>query len=243
MLSVSIGSIALTQDVFRAMIKEEMNSNRRGISMKIIAINGSPKKEGNTAHALKLVLEPLEKAGYETEIIQIGGEVIGGCRACGLCGKNKDEQCVIKSDSVNECIQKLKAADGILLGSPVHYSGISGAMKSFLDRAFYVAGANGNLFRHKVAAGIVAVRRSGGTAALDQLYKYLMYSEMLLPSSNYWHVIHGATPGEVLSDAEGVQIMSLLGTNMAWLLSLVEAGKGLQSEPEAVKKVRTNFIR
>lgn len=211
--------------------------------MKIVAINGSPKKEGNTAHALRLVLEPLEKAGYETEIIHIGGVAIGGCLACGVCGKTKDEKCVITNDSVNDCIQKLKEADGIILGSPVHYSGISGAMKSFLDRVFYVAGANGNLFRHKVAAGIVAVRRSGGTAALDQLYKYLMYSEMLLPSSNYWHVIHGATPGEVLSDTEGVQIMSLLGANMAWTLSLVEAGNRHLSKPDAVKKVRLNFIR
>jgi multimeric flavodoxin WrbA len=211
--------------------------------MKIIAINGSPKKEGNTFHALGIVTGPLKEAGFEVEVLHIGGQTIKGCTACGMCAKNKNERCVIETDSVNEWIQKIKSADALLIGSPVHYSGISAGTKAFLDRAFYVAGANGNFFRHKIGAGLVAVRRSGGTAALDQLYKYLLYSEMLLPTSNYWAVIHGAMPGEVLQDAEGVQILETLGKNMAWLLNLVENGKGKVEAPEAERKVRMNFIR
>jgi len=211
--------------------------------MKIIAINGSPKANGNTFHALNIAIEPLRESGYEIEVLHVGKDLIHGCTACGLCAKNKNERCVIETDSVNEWIQKIKMADALLIGSPVHYSGISATTKAFLDRAFYVAGANGNLFRHKVGAGLVAVRRSGGTAALDQIYKYLFYSEMLLPTANYWNVIHGAAPGEVLQDAEGVQILETLGKNMAWLLALVENGKDTVEAPAAARKVRMNFIR
>ena len=137
----------------------------------------------------------------------------------------------------------MKGADGIILGSPVHYAGISATMKSFLDRAFYVAGSNGGLFRHKVGAGLVAVRRSGGLPAFQQLNNYLLYSEMLVPASNYWNVIHGRAPGEVAQDAEGVQIMRVLGKNMAWLLKLAAAGKGVVEEPAREDKTMTHFIR
>lgn len=116
-------------------------------------------------------------------------------------------------------------------------------MKSFLDRAFYVAGANGGMMRHKVGAALVAVRRSGGVTTFDQLSHYINYSEMLIPTSNYWNVIHGAAPGEALQDKEGVQIMRVLGKNMAWLLKLVENGRGKVSEPERENKVFMNFIR
>ena len=138
---------------------------------------------------------------------------------------------------------KMKEADGIILGSPVHFSSISATMKAFLDRAFYVAGNHGGLFRHKVGAAVVAVRRSGGLPAVDQLNHYLSYAEMIIPTSNYWNVIHGTAPGEALEDEEGVQIMRILGRNMAWLLKLVANGEGSVEEPRRERKVYTNFIR
>lgn len=211
--------------------------------MKVIAINGSPKKEGNTYQALQMVGAELAAAGIDFEILHIGHKLIHGCTACGKCAVNKDEKCVQKTDDLNFWIQQMKAADGIIIGSPVHYSGIAGTMKSFLDRAFYVAGSNGGLFRHKVAAAVVAVRRSGGSATLDSLYHYLTYSEMIIATSNYWNVIHGRIPGEVGQDAEGVQIMRVLGKNMAWLLKMKEASSGSIEPPQKEKKEITNFIR
>ena len=211
--------------------------------MKVIAINGSPKAEGNTFFALKTVAAELEKQGIAVEMLHVGNQDIRGCIACGLCAKNKNEKCVLPGDAVNDGIQKMKAADGIILGSPVHYSGIGASMKAFLDRAFYVAGANGGLFRHKVGATLVAVRRSGGVTTFDQLNHYVLYSEMLVPASNYWNVIHGAKPGEAAMDKEGVQIMRVLGRNMAWLLKLVENGRGKVVEPEKEPKVYMNFVR
>jgi multimeric flavodoxin WrbA len=211
--------------------------------MKVIAINGSPKKEGNTYHALRLVCEQLEAKGIETEILQVGLKNVKACTACGMCAKNQDETCIIKNDIVNEYIQKMKEADGILLGSPVHYASLGAAMKSFLDRVFYVSGVNGNLFRHKVGASIAAVRRSGGLPTFNELNNYLNYSEMMIPTSNYWNVIHGTTPGEVLQDEEGVQIMRVLGKNMAYLLEVMNHAKGKVEAPAPEKKAFTNFIR
>ncbi|BCG45544.1 NADPH-dependent FMN reductase [Citrifermentans bremense] len=211
--------------------------------MKMVAFNGSPNREGNTYHAIKLVAAELEKEGIETEIIHVGNKTIRGCIACMQCAKNQDEQCALKDDEVNEWVQKMKGADAILLGSPVHYSGIGGTMKSFLDRAFFVGGVNGSLFRHKVGACVVAVRRSGGVTTFDQLNHFINYSEMLVATSNYWNVIHGRVPGEALKDEEGVQIMSVLGKNMAWLMKLVQHGKGAVPAPEKEAKVMTNFVR
>ncbi|MEZ0537752.1 flavodoxin family protein [Caldicellulosiruptoraceae bacterium PP1] len=210
--------------------------------MKVVAFNGSPRKEGNTYHALKIISEELNKEGIEVEIVHVGDRALRGCLACGMCAKNRNEKCVI-NDEVNEWIQKMKAADGIILASPVHFSYISATMKAFLDRAFYVSASNGGLFRHKVGASIVTVRRSGGVTAFNQLNNYLNYAEMLLPTTNYWSVIHGTRPGEVLQDEEGVQIIRVLGKNMAWLLKLVENSKEKVKEPEKEMKVFTNFIR
>jgi len=211
--------------------------------MKVVAINGSPKKEGNTWHALNLVATELEKEGIETEILHVGNKLIQGCIACGMCGKYKNEQCALTGDVVNEYIQKMKSADGIILGTPVHYAAIGGTMKSFLDRLFYVSGMNGGLFRHKVGASVVAVRRSGGVPTFNQLNNYLHYAEMVIPNSNYWNVIHGGKPGDVLQDLEGLQIMRVLGKNMAWLMKLVENGKGTIALPEKEAKTYMNFIR
>ncbi len=211
--------------------------------MKVIAFNGSPKPKGNTYHALKLVTDELEKQGIETQIVTVGHRVVSGCLACNKCVKNKNEKCIIENDPVNEWIQLIKNADGILLGSPTHYSSIGGNMKSFLDRAFYVMGANGGMLRHKVGASLVAVRRSGGMTTFNDLNHYLQYSELMIPTSNYWNVIHGTMPGEVLEDAEGVQIMQTLGRNMAYLMKLVAHGKDAVEAPVQERKVYTNFIR
>ncbi len=210
--------------------------------MKVVAFNGSPRAEGNTWHAISLVAAELEKEGIEVEVVQVGNKALRGCTACAQCSKNQDERCVLPGDEVNSWIQKMKAADGIILGSPVHFAGMSGAMKSFLDRAFYVSGANGNLLRHKVGAAVVAVRRSGGLPTFEQLNNYLLYSEMLLPTSNYWNVIHGTAPAEATQDTEGGQIMRVLGRNMAWLLKLVAHGRDAVTAPEREEKAYMSFI-
>ncbi len=211
--------------------------------MKVIAINGSPNKEGNTFHTLNMIGNELMAGGIEFEILHIGHKMIHGCLACGKCGVNQDEKCVIKTDDMNKWVQQVKNTDGIIIGAPVHYSGIPGTMKSFLDRLFYVAGSNGGLFRHKVGAAVVSVRRTGGSATLDSLNHYLNYSEMIIATSNYWNVIHGRTAGEVLQDVEGKQIMRVLGKNMAWLLKMKEATAATIESPKAEKKEFTHFIR
>lgn len=211
--------------------------------MKVVAINGSPKSNGNTYEAIKAVANELEKENIEVEIIHVGNKMVRGCLACNGCARNKNEKCVMENDEVNEWIQKMKDADGIILGSPVYYSAIAGTMKSFLDRAFYVASANGGMFRHKVGASVVAVRRAGGIPTFDQLNNYIAYSEMVMATSNYWNVAYGTAPGEASRDEEGMQIMSVLGKNMAWIIKLIELGKDKVEEPEREKKTFMNFIR
>lgn len=211
--------------------------------LKVVAFNGSPNKNGNTAGSLNTVLAELDKQGIATETIHVGKKKIRGCIACYSCIQNRNEKCVTEDDPVNEWIQKMKEADGILLGSPVYFSGVAGTMKSFLDRAYLVAGMNNGLFRHKVGAPVVAVRRSGGLTTMNSLNHYILISEMILPASNYWTVAHGADPGEMEQDGEGKQIMEVLGRNMAWLLRIIEKGKKEVPPPEHVVKTLTNFIR
>jgi multimeric flavodoxin WrbA len=212
--------------------------------MKIIAINGSPNAKGNTALALDLVCSSLVEEGIETEVIQVGNMALHGCTACGACGRNKDGRCALPDDGLNAIVARMREADGIVIGSPVYFSGIAGTMKCFLDRSFYVSASNGGLFRHKVGAALVALRRSGGVASFDQLNHYLLYAEMLLAGSTYWNVIHGAKAGEAAGDEEGTQVMRVLGSKLAWLLKTVQAGKAAGIEaPAPVVKVRTNFIR
>jgi multimeric flavodoxin WrbA len=143
--------------------------------MKVIAINGSPRKEGNTYTALNIVASELNKSGIDLEILHIGHKMIHGCIACGSCAKNKDEKCSIQNDEMNSWIQQVKAADGLILAAPVYFAGIPGTMKSFLDRLFYVSATNGNLFRHKVGAALVALRRTGASSTLDSLYHYSLW--------------------------------------------------------------------
>ncbi len=211
--------------------------------MKVIGFNGSAREKGNTACSMNIVFAELEKEGIETEMILVGKEKIQGCIACHGCVKNKNEACSFKDDPVNDWIQKIKEADGVLFGSPVHFSGVAGTMKSFLDRAFFVSSVNGGLFRHKVGASIAAVRRSGGISTIETLNHYINYSEMIMPSSNYWNVAHGLTPGQMEQDAEGKQIMEVLGKNMAWIMKIIRYGRERFSPPEPVAKIMTNFIR
>lgn len=208
--------------------------------MKVLAINGSPKSDGNTATALQAVLKELESEGIETEMITIGQKVVRGCIGCGWCGAQQKKRCVF-DDEVNEWLPRIIEADGILLGSPVYYSGINGSLKSFLDRVYYVAGGNGALMRHKVGAGVVAVRRSGGSTAFDQLNKYFLISEMVVVGSGYWNIIHGRLPGEASRDEEGLAIMRTLGRNMAWVLRSLDRNR--KERPPYEKRPMTNFIR
>jgi multimeric flavodoxin WrbA len=212
--------------------------------VKVVALNGSPRARGNTRFALDLVCGQLEAAGIGTEVVQVGHLPVHGCTGCGRCAANQDQRCALPDDGVNDLVASMQAADGLVIGSPVYFSGIAGTMKCFLDRAFYVAGANGGLFRHKVGAAVVALRRSGAVATFDQLNHYLHYAQMLVPSSNYWNALHGAQPGEAAQDPEGVQIMEVLGRDLAWLLQLVEHGcQAGVAPPTAQAKVRTNFVR
>lgn len=212
--------------------------------MEVVAINGSPKKNGNTAHAIQIVAEELAKENIKTKIIHIGNKEIRGCIACMGCVRAQNERCSLSDNGiVNDAIEQMKAAEGILLASPVYFSGISGTMKTFLDRAFFVSGMNGNLFRHKVASSLAVVRRSGGISAVDQMNKYLNYAEMTTVGANYWNVLHGLQSGEVMEDAEGVQIMRVLGKNMAWLLKIMEYSYDKFEPPAKEDKITTNFIR
>ena len=206
--------------------------------MKVLLVNGSPHAKGCTYTALCEVAAALEKQGIETELFQIGTKPVSGCLGCGACIKTG--KCVV-DDVVNEFVEKAKAADGFVFGSPVHFANASGAITSFMDRAFYGKGA---VYADKPAAAIMSCRRVGATATLDQLNKYFTISNMPIVSSQYWNMVHGNTPDEVRQDAEGMQTMRTLGINMAWLLKCIEAGKAAGiAMPEREAKVATNFIR
>ncbi len=210
--------------------------------MKVVAINGSPRKDGNTFHALKVMGEEFAKDGVDFEIIQIGSKSVYGCKACGACIKNKDEKCILKDDGVNEAIQKMKEADGIIISSPVYYAGVAGTVKSFLDRAFYVAGCNGGLFRQKVGASVVALRRTGGSMTFSSLNNYLLFAEMMIATSNYWNIVHGKDEGDMLNDEEGVQIMQILAKNMLWQLKMREATKDSIPAPAPTPKIKSKLF-
>lgn len=189
--------------------------------MKVVAINGSARKDGNTAGLINRVFGELHKEGIETEMIQLAGHVIRGCMACRKCFENKDQRCVVKKDPINEIIGKMLAADGIILGSPTYFSNVSAEMKALIDRSGFVARANGDMFKRKVGAAVVAVRRCGGIFAFDAINHFFTISQMIIPGSSYWNVGIGREMGEVEADAEGIRTMEILGQNMAWLLKKI----------------------
>jgi len=189
--------------------------------MKVIAINGSARKDGNTAILIRRVFEELNKEGINTELIQLAGEKIQGCTACGQCFVNKNERCVIDNDIVNECVKKMKESEGIILGSPTYFADCSAQAKALIDRAGYVAKANGDLLKRKVGAAVVSVRRAGAIHAFDTINHFFTINQMLTVGSSYWNIGIGREIGEVESDEEGFLTMSNLGKNMAWLMKKV----------------------
>jgi multimeric flavodoxin WrbA len=188
------------------------------MNMKVIAFNGSPRLNGNTHQALEIVLTELRQEGIETELIDICREDLKPCRACGTCGRNKDERCVMGDDHLNEYIQKVKAADGLLIGSPVYFGSMNAQTKALVDRLGYVARANGDMLRRKVGAAVAINRRAGALDAFDQINKLFLISQMIVPGSSYWNVGVALKPGDIVSDEEGVRTLKILGQNMAWLL-------------------------
>ena len=189
--------------------------------IKVVAFNGSARKGGNTAILLGYVLKELEKEGIETELIELSGATIHGCLACRKCSVKKDRRCSQTGDMGNAYIEKMEQADGILLGSPTYVTDVSPEIKALIDRACLVGKANGGIFRHKVGAAVVAVRRAGAIHAFDTLNHFFLISEMIVPGSSYWNIGVGMEKGEVEKDAEGIQTMKTLGQNMAWLLKKV----------------------
>ena len=191
--------------------------------MKVIAFNGSARKDGNTAILLRRVLKVLEEEGIETELIQLAGEQIHGCTACGDCFKIKNKQCKIVNDNVNLYIEKMAAADGIILGSPTYFSMMSSELKALIDRSGFVGRANSNLFNRKVGAAVVAVRRAGAIPTFDAINHFFLINEMIIPGSSYWNIGMGLNKGDVEKDEEGMQTMDDLGRNMAWLLKKLKS--------------------
>ncbi len=186
--------------------------------MKVIAFNGSARKEGNTSILLNLVLDELRAEGIETEIYPLAGKPIQGCIACYKCFEKKNKRCNVDKDIVNECIQKMIEADGILLGSPTYFADVSAGMKALIERCGMVGRANNDLYHRKVGAAVVAVRRAGAIHVFNSLNYFFTINGMIVPGSSYWNIGIGRQPGEVNSDNEGVQTMKALGKNMAWLL-------------------------
>ena len=193
--------------------------------VKVVAFNGSARKDGNTAILIQRVLRVLDAEGIETELIQLAGQQIRGCSACGICGKIQNRQCKIFNDNVNSYIEKMASADGIILGSPTYFSMMTSDLKALMDRAWYVSRANGDMFKRKVGAAVVAARRAGGLPTFDAINHFFLISQMIVPGSSYWNVGIGLGKGDVEKDEEGLETMDDLGANMAWLLKKIESQK------------------
>lgn len=207
------------------------------MKMKVMLFNGSPNIHGCTYTALHEIEETLQKNGIETEIFQVGSKSVRGCIGCGKC--RESGQCIF-DDIVNEAIDKIKDADGVIFGSPVYYASANGTMISFLDRLFYAASQH---LAYKPGAVVVSARRAGTTATYDELNKYLGISNMLIVPAPYWNMVHGNTAEEVKQDKEGLYIMRQIGENMTWMLKMLENAKVNGIAPTVIEKERTNFIR
>ena len=206
--------------------------------MKVLLVNGSPHKDGATNLALEEVSKVLNDNEIETELFWIGNKAISGCIGCGACFNTK--RCFL-DDKVNEFISKAEKADGFIFGSPVHYAGPTGFIKSFMDRCFY---AKTDIFKYKPAAAVVSARRGGCVSSFDDLNKYFLMSNMIVVGSNYWNQVHGNNKEECEKDLEGLQTMRILGNNMSWVLKLIENGKKNNIDmPLLEEKIKTNFIR
>ena len=191
--------------------------------MKVVAFNGSPRKNGNTMYLIKKVLEPVEESGINTEIIQVGGRNIHGCIACFNCFKNKDKRCNVKNDILNECLEKMIEADAIIIGSPTYFANVTAEIKALIDRAGLVAIANSGLLENKIGAAVTAERRAGGLTVIEAIYRMFLVTKMIIPCSTYWNFGIGLEEGEVASDTEGINNMIDLGKRIAWLLQKIRS--------------------
>ena len=190
--------------------------------MKVIAFNGSPRKNGNTTILIDYVLGELQKEGIETEHFLLADKKIHGCRACYQCAQNRDRRCAVGNDVLNECIEKMLEADGIILGSPTYFADVSTEIKALIDRAGLVAKVNGDMFKRKVGAAVVAVRRAGAIHVFSSINYFFLINQMIVPGSSYWNLGVGHDKGDVENDAEGIGTMKALGENMAWLLKKLQ---------------------
>ena len=206
--------------------------------MKVLLVNGSHHEKGCTYTALAEVAKALNENGVETEIYQLAGKKIEGCKGCWACKKTK--KCVIDDGTVNEFVKKAAEFDGFVFGSPVYYASASGSLISFMDRVFY---SGGKFLAYKPAAAVVSCRRAGASTTFDVINKYFTINNMPIVASNYWNEIHGNTAEEAAQDEEGLQTMRVLGNNMGWLLKCIELGKAAGVQPITEKKIWTNFIR
>lgn len=189
--------------------------------MNVVAFNGSPRKDGNTAAMLGHVLQELEREGIQTELVQLADLKLQGCRACYQCFTAKNRHCALADDGLNACIDKMLSADGILLGSPTYFADLTADLKALIDRVGMAARANGDMFRRKVGAAIVAVRRAGAIHTFDSINHFFLISQMVVPGSCYWNIAFGREKGDAEKDAEGVHTMQVLGQNMAWLMKRI----------------------
>ena len=189
--------------------------------MKIVAFNGSPRREGNTSFLVKTVFKELEKEGIDCELVNLSGKSIHGCIACYKCVDNQDKRCAVKNDVLNDYIKKMLNADGIILASPTYFSNVTTEMKALIDRAGLVSKVNDCMFKRKVGAGVVSVRRAGAIHVFNSLNLFFLIGEMIVPGSSYWNLAVGRDKGDVRSDSEGIETMENLGKNMAWLLKKI----------------------
>lgn len=200
--------------------------------MKVLGINGSPRKGGNTEILIREVFKPLEANGINTEIFQIGGREVHGCIACMKCRKAADGKCHQKNDLINECIEKMLSADAIIIGSPVYFADLSSDTKALIDVAGYAIRGAGNPLKRKIGAAVIAVRRAGAIHAFDSINHFFHINEMIIPGSSYWNLAIGREKGEVLNDEEGMRTMRVLGENIAWLLEKTK-GKSKKTKGES----------
>ena len=190
--------------------------------MKVIGFNGSSRKNGNTATAIKAVFAELEKEGIETEMVQVGGKNIKGCNACGRCKDNGDGFCVIDDDIANDCLKKMYESDGVIVGSPVYFGSVTPETKALIDRAGYCARAGGYLLKRKVCAAVAAARRQGAVSVFNQINNLFVLNQAIIPCSIYWNMGIGKGIGEIKNDEEGMKTFKILGENMAWLLKKIK---------------------
>ena len=190
--------------------------------MKVVAFNGSPRRNGNTSILIEEMFKIFQAEGIETEVVQIGNKPVHGCTACGKCREIQDRKCHIKNDLLNLCIEKMIEADGIIFGTPVYFADVSTEIKALMDVAGYVTRGNGHLLKRKVGAGVISVRRGGALPTFDTINRFFLINQMIVPGSSYWNFAFGKNQGDVLQDEEGINTIRTLAENMSWLMKKIK---------------------